>query len=106
MAKLIKLLDEQNSQSLKTIVFVKDSAEAEFVANSLVENNFLATSIGKYFSKSDHLNFHFFRHLSEEECLNELKNFLRSKSMVLVTPDVPCKSAELPKVDKVVRFFH
>ena len=106
MAKLIKLLDEQNSQSLKTIVFVKDSAEAEFVADSLVENNLLATSIGKYFSKSDNLNFHLFRHLSEKECLNELKNFLRNKSMVLVTPDVPFKNAELPKVDQVVRFFH
>ena len=52
MVKLIELLREQNSQHLKTIVFVKSAFEAEYVANSLIDKKFKAASIGRFLNFS------------------------------------------------------
>ena len=55
MSNLIELLREQTSQPLKTIIFVKSAFEAEYVANSLMDNKFQAASIGRF------LNFSLFK---------------------------------------------
>ena len=53
MAKLIEILRAQNSQPKKTIVFVKNALETKYIGNYLVDNNFPATSIGRFFSNSN-----------------------------------------------------